>query len=94
MKTIIATIATIAALSSNFASAAQPLEAPEFRSAQSTVSRDTVRSAIMGAASVSEATIIPAGKSTLSRSEVAMQAKDFAKMGSKGWNELAASGLN
>jgi hypothetical protein len=94
MKTIIATIATIAALSSNFASAAQPLEAPEFRSAQSTLSRDTVRSAIMGAASVSEATIIPAGKSTLSRSEVAMQAKDFAKMGSKGWNELAASGLN
>jgi hypothetical protein len=94
MKTIIATIATIAAFSSNFASAAQPLEAPEFRSVSSTLSRDTVRSAIMGTASTSEATIIPTSKSTLSRAEVALQAKELAKMGGKVWNELAASGLN
>ncbi len=95
MKSTFATIATAIALSAGFASvSASANEAPEFRSAASTLTRMQVAGAIMGAGVVSEATVIPASQSTLTRAEVAKQAQEINKAGPRGFNELAASNLN
>jgi hypothetical protein len=95
MKSTFATIATALALTSAFASvSASANEAPEFRSAASTLTRMQVAGAIMGAGAASEATVIPVGKSTLTRAEVAKQAQEVNKAGPRGINELAASNLN
>jgi hypothetical protein len=95
MKSTFATIATAIALTASFATvSASANEAPEFRSAASTLTRMQVAGAIMGAGAVSEATVIPASKSTLTRTEVAKQAQEINKAGPRGINELAASNLN
>ena len=95
MKSTFKTIATAIALTAGFASvSAFANEAPEFRSATSTLTRMQVAGAVMGAGAASEATIIPAAKSTLTRAEVAKQAQEVNKAGPRGINELAASNLN
>jgi hypothetical protein len=91
-KLVLASIATIVTLSANFASAASFSEAPEYRSGVSTLSRGQVTSAIMGAGAVSEATLISAAKSTLSREEVAKQAREHLNLNYR-FNELTASQL-
>jgi hypothetical protein len=92
-KFVLASIAAIVTLSANFASAASFSEAPEYRSGISTLSRDQVVSAIMGAGMASEATVIAASKSTLSRDEVAKQARENLNLNYR-FNELTASQLN
>jgi hypothetical protein len=95
MKSTFATIATVFALTAGFASvSASANEAPEFRSAASTLTRMQVAGAIMGTGATSEATVIPVAKSTLTRAEVAKQALEVNKAGPRGINELAASNLN
>jgi hypothetical protein len=95
MKSTLATIASVLALTAGFASTtASANEAPEFRGAASTLTRMQVAGAIMGAGAASEATIIPAAKSTLTRAEVAKQAQEVNKAGPRAINELAASNLN
>jgi hypothetical protein len=89
-KFVLASIATIVTLSANFASAASFSEAPEFRSGMSTLTRTQVTSAIMGAGMASEATVISAAKSTLSREEVAKQAREHLNLNYR-FNELTAS---
>lgn len=91
-KFVLASIAAIVTLSANFASAASFSEAPEFRSGMSTLSRDQVVSAIMGAGMASEATVITSAKSTLSREEVAKQASEQLTLNYR-FNELTASQL-
>jgi hypothetical protein len=92
-KLVLATVATFITLSANFASAASFSEAPEFRTGMSTQSRDQVVSAIMGAGIVGEATVITPAKSTLSRAEVAKQAREQLNLNYRS-NELTASQLN
>jgi hypothetical protein len=88
-------LATAIALAAGFTSlSASANEAPEFRSAPSTLTRMEVSSAIMGTGRTSEATIIPVSKSVLSRAEVAKQAFEVNKAGPRGTNELSASNLN
>jgi hypothetical protein len=89
-KFVLAAIAAIVTLSANIASAN---EAPEFRSGKSTLSRDQVVSAIMGAGMVSEATVITSAKSTLSREEVAKEASGHLNLNYR-FNELTASQSN
>jgi hypothetical protein len=95
MKSTFATIATVIALTTSFTSiSASANEAPEFRSAASTLSRMEVAGAIMGAGASSEATVIPIYKSTLTRAAVAKEALEVNKAGPRAINELAASNLN
>jgi hypothetical protein len=95
MKSTFATIATVFALTAGFTSvSASANEAPEIRSAASTLTRMQVSGAVLGAGSVGEATIVPVAKSSLSRAEVAKQAQEVNKAGPRGINELAASNLN
>jgi hypothetical protein len=91
-KLVLASIATIATLSANFASAASFSEAPEFRSGMTALTRTQVTSAIMGAGMASEATVIPTAKSTLSREEVSKQAREQLNLNYR-FNELTASNL-
>jgi hypothetical protein len=92
-KLVLASIAAIVTLSANFASAASFSEAPEFHSGMSTLSRAQVTSAIMGAGAASEATVFIVAKSTLSRDEVAKQARETLNLNYR-FNELTASQLN
>ncbi len=92
-KFVLASIAAIVTLSANVSSAASFSEAPEFRSGMSTLSRNQVASAIMGAGMASEATVFTAAKSTLSREEVAKQAREHLNLNYR-FNELTASQLN
>jgi hypothetical protein len=94
MKSIIAAIIAVTAFSANFATAASFSEAPEFRSDASKLTRTQVVSAIMGAASLGEATVITPTKSTLARAEVAKQAFDATNSLNYRFNELTASGTN
>lgn len=94
MKSIIATIIAAAAFSANVATAATFSEAPEFRSEASKLTRTQVVSAIMGAASIGEATVIKPAKSTLTRAEVAKQAFDATHSLNYRFHELTASGIN
>jgi hypothetical protein len=92
-KLVLASIAAIVTLSANFASAASFSEAPEYRSGMSTLSRDQVVSAIMGASAIGEATHITSSKSTLSREQVAKEAREHLNLNYRD-NELTASHLN
>jgi hypothetical protein len=94
MKSLLLITAISTTLTAGFISAANANEAPEFRNAASTQTRAAVQASAIGAAMVTEASIVPVAKSVLTRSEVAAQALTLVKAGSKSWNELAASQLN